>query len=322
MRNNLSRLKSNRLLRDMCSETEFNLSQLIQPLFVCESLSEEDPLLYLPGNSRHTKESLLRQIDRDVEKGVKNFILFCIPGEKKEKDFSFEFAMSVIRNLRKRYLHDIFLWVDTCLCSYTKNGHCGLFKDEQYIDQDKSLKELSHAALSYAQSGACGIAPSDMMDGRTKRIREDLDSQGFESVPIMSYSTKFASHFYGPFREAADSSPTFGDRRQYQLDVRDRSQAILASNRCAMEGADFLMVKPGLTSLDLIRPIFERTGRKVGAYQVSGEYAGLNLLAKEGLIHFGSGLVESWQVYKRAGAQFIITYGARYAKELFNGIEF
>ena len=155
-----------------------------------------------------------------------------------------------------------------------------------------------------------------MMDGRVGRIRSALDENGFNLVPVMSYSTKFASNFYGPFRNAADSAPQFGDRRHYQLDVRNRSGAIAASVRCAEEGADLLMVKPGLTSLDLIRPIHERTGLQCGAYQVSGEFGGLSVLADQGLIKFEEALLETWHVFKRAGAQYIITYGARYAKSL------
>src|SRR2546422_5305176 len=155
-----------------------------------------------------------------------------------------------------------------------------------------------------------------MMDGRVAHIRGKLDEKGHDLVPVMSYSTKFASNFYGPFRSAADSAPQFGDRRHYQVDVRNRSDALAASRRCAEEGADLLMVKPGLTSLDLIRPIREQTGLQVGAYQVSGEYGGLSVLAEQELIKFEEALLETWHVFKRAGAQYIITYGARYAKQL------
>jgi porphobilinogen synthase len=207
------------------------------------------------------------------------------------------------------------LWVDTCLCSYTTHGHCAVL-DEQGIKLEDTLNELAKSAVAFAEAGADGISPSDMMDGRVARIRAALDEKGFELVPVMSYSTKFASNFYGPFRNAADSAPQFGDRRHYQLDVRNRSDALAASRRCAEEGADLLMVKPGLTSLDLIRPIKELTGRQVGAYQVSGEYAGLVLLAEQGLIKFEEALMETWHVFKRAGAQYIITYGARYARQL------
>ena len=176
--------------------------------------------------------------------------------------------------------------------------------------------ELSNIALTYAQAGIDGISPSDMMDGRTKSIRNILDKHDFNFLPIMSYSTKFASNFYGPFREAADSAPKFGNRKQYQLDYRNRNDAIRSSIRCAEEGADFLMVKPGLHSIDLIRDIHYKTNLMVGAYQVSGEYSGLTLAAKKNLLNLNESLKESWYVMKRAGAQFIISYGARKAKEL------
>jgi len=188
--------------------------------------------------------------------------------------------------------------------------------NEKGIKLEETLDELAKSAIAFAEAGADGISPSDMMDGRVARIRMALDEKGFNLVPVMSYSTKFASNFYGPFRNAADSAPQFGDRRHYQLDVRNRNDAIAASRRCAEEGADLLMVKPGMTSLDLIRPIHEQTGRQVGAYQVSGEYAGMALLAEQGLIKFEEALLETWHVFKRGGAQFVITYGARYAKQL------
>jgi porphobilinogen synthase len=188
--------------------------------------------------------------------------------------------------------------------------------NDKGINLSATLDELANSAVAFAEAGADGISPSDMMDGRVARIRAALDEKGFDLVPIMSYSTKFASNFYGPFRNAADSAPQFGDRRHYQLDVRHRTDAINASVRCAEEGADLLMVKPGMTSLDLIRPIKHETGRQVGAYQVSGEYAGLALLAEQGLIKFDEALLETWHVFKRAGVQYIITYGARYARRL------
>ena len=188
--------------------------------------------------------------------------------------------------------------------------------NDKGINLAATLDELANSAVAFAEAGADGISPSDMMDGRVARIRAALDEKGFDLVPIMSYSTKFASNFYGPFRNAADSAPQFGDRRHYQLDVRNRNGAINASLRCAEEGADLLMVKPGMTSLDLIRPINEQTGLQVGAYQVSGEYAGMVLLAEQELIKFDEALLETWHVFKRAGAQYIITYGARYARRL------
>ena len=311
----LMRIRATQHLRDLCAETEFNRAQLIQPFFVVEGLKADEPIAGLRGNVRLSISSALRQIESDVKDGVTHFLLFPVPGEKSEKNFNHQFERELIGQIRKQFGSSLCLWVDTCLCAYTTHGHCAVL-DSNGIDHPTTLDELANSAVAFAEAGADGISPSDMMDGRVGRIRAKLDENGFDLVPVMSYSTKFASNFYGPFRAAADSAPQFGDRKGYQLDVRNRSDAIASSVRCASEGADLLMVKPGLTSLDLIQPIAEATGRAVGAYQVSGEYAGLSLLADNGLIDFERGLMETWHVFKRAGAQFIITYGARYAQKL------
>src|SRR5229473_3339173 len=274
------RLRASQHLRDLCSETEFNRAQLAPPFFVVEGIETEEPIPGLRGTVRHNTTSALKQIEKDLADGVTQFLLFPVPAEKKESAFAHDSTSKTISEIRRQFGDSLCLWVDTCLCSYTTHGHCAVLNE----------KGINHAAT--------------------------LDEKGFDLVPIMSYSTKFASNFYGPFRNAADSAPQFGDRRHYQLDVRNRTDAINASRRCAEEGADLLMVKPGLTSLDLIRPIHEQTGRQVGAYQVSGEYAGLVLLAEQGLIKFEEALRETWHVFKRAGAQYIITYGARYARQL------
>jgi len=208
------------------------------------------------------------------------------------------------------------LWIDTCLCSYTEHGHCCVFGDDDQIDLPATLEELSGSAVAFARAGADGVSPSDMMDGRTAAIRAALDDAGFGMIPVMSYSTKFASSFYGPFRDAAGSAPQFGDRKAYQIDPRNRTDALRSSVRCAEEGADLLMVKPGMTSIDLIAPIRDLTGLAVGAYQVSGEYAGLALLAEKGLADLDRALLETWYVFQRAGAQYIITYGARRAASM------
>jgi porphobilinogen synthase len=311
----LMRLRASQHLRDLCAETEFNRAQLIQPLFLVEGLQSEEPIPGLRGTVRHNVSSALKQIERDLADGVTQFLLFPVPAAKKEKGFEHSSTNKTISEIRRQFGDSLCLWVDTCLCSYTTHGHCAVL-DEKGIKHEDTLNELANSAVAFAEAGADGISPSDMMDGRVARIRAALDEKGFDLVPIMSYSTKFASNFYGPFRNAADSAPQFGDRRHYQLDVRNRSDALAASRRCAEEGADLLMVKPGLTSLDLIRPINQQTGRQVGAYQVSGEYAGLVLLAEQGLIKYEEALIETWQVFKRAGAQYIITYGARYAQQL------
>lgn len=315
MSNRLMRLRASRHLRDLCAETEFTRAQLIQPLFIVEGLEHDEPITGLRGTARQNIPSALRQIERDLENGVTQFLLFPVPGEKKLNQFNHHFSQQAISAIRRQFGDDLCLWVDTCLCSSTTHGHCAVL-DDAHINLDATLNELAQAALAFAEAGADGISPSDMMDGRVARIRTRLDEGGFELTPVMSYSTKFASQFYGPFRQAADSAPQFGDRRHYQIDVRHRTDALACSERCAEEGADLLMVKPGLTSLDLIRPIHERTSRAVGAYQVSGEYAGLALLAEQGLTNFDAALRETWHVFKRAGAQYIITYGARYARQL------
>ena len=311
----LMRLRASPHLRDLCAETEFNRAQLIQPFFVVEGLPHEEPIPALRGNVRHNIPSALKMIEQDLAAGVTHFLLFPVPAEKKESGFSHDATQKTISEIKRQFGDSVCLWIDTCLCSYTTHGHCAVL-DEKGIKIDETLNELANSAVAFAEAGADGISPSDMMDGRVGRIRAALDAKGFNLTPVMSYSTKFASNFYGPFRNAADSAPQFGDRRGYQLDVRNRSGAIAASVRCAEEGADILMVKPGLTSLDLIRPIYEATGLQVGAYQVSGEYGGLSVLAEQGLIKFEEALVETWHVFKRAGAQYIITYGARYAKQL------
>lgn len=311
----LMRLRASQHLRDLCAETEFNRAQLIQPFFVIEGLSDPEPIPGLRGNVRHNTSSALKQIESDLNDGVTHFLLFPVPAEKKEGGFSHDATQQTISAIRKQFGDSLCLWIDTCLCSYTTHGHCAVL-DEKGIKLDQTLDELGRSAVAFAEAGADGISPSDMMDGRVARIREALDENGFNLVPVMSYSTKFASNFYGPFRSAADSAPQFGDRRGYQLDVRNRSGAIAASVRCAEEGADILMVKPGMTSLDLIRPIHEATDLQVGAYQVSGEYGGMSVLAEQGLMKFEEALLETWHVFKRAGAQYIITYGARYAKGL------
>ena len=314
MSQRLMRLRATPHLRDLCAETGLTRAQLIQPLFVVEGLQEAEAIKGLRGTSRLSLADTVRQVGSDLAQGVTQFILFPVPSAKGESGFRHDFTQSVISELRRQFGTAFCLWVDTCLCSLTAHGHCAVLGDNGRIAQAQTLDELAHAAHAFADAGADGISPSDMMDGRVTRIRAELDAHGFELTPIMSYSTKFASNFYGPFRNAADSAPQFGDRRHYQIDVRNRTDALNSSRRCAEEGADLLMVKPGLTSLDLISPIHQQTGRPVGAYQVSGEYAGLALLAEHGLTDFTAALHETWYVFKRAGAQFIITYGARYAQ--------
>jgi porphobilinogen synthase len=309
----LQRLRATVALRDMVSEIGFGQSQLIQPLFLAEGVLEEEPLSGLPGTSRHTLTSLLTQFEKDLAAGVRQFILFPVPARKSNRSFQAEFVGTAIQQMRQRAGNDAAIWVDTCICSFTETGHCCVHDSRGGQDLAATHSALEVLALTYVKAGANGVAPSDMNDGRVAHLRAALDKNGFDLAPIMSYSTKFASNYYGPFRDAADSAPQFGDRRSYQLDVRNRSDALASSRRCAEEGADLLMVKPGQPAADLIRPIAEQTGLPVGAYQVSGEYTSLALLAREKFLDFDAGLLESWYNLRRAGATFIITYGARLA---------
>lgn len=310
------RLRANPIIRDLTSEIGFGIKHLIQPLFFAEGITRDEEIPGLKGTKRQSIASGLTQIEKDLEAGVRNFLLFNVPSEKKDKSFKHAFSSEAISQIKNKFGDSIHLWVDTCLCSLTTHGHCCVFNSKGAIDLEATHQELSSAAVAYAQAGADGISPSDMMDGRVAHLRNSLNVKGFSHTPIMSYSTKFASQFYGPFRAAAHSAPQFGDRKAYQIDVRNKTDAIEASVRCSEEGADLLMVKPGVTSADLIREIHEKTGKPVGAYQVSGEYASLVLLAEKGLVSFDDALLETWNVLKRAGSQFIITYGAREAKRL------
>jgi len=312
----LQRLRATQALRDMVSEIGFGQSQLIQPLFLAEGISKEEPLSGLPGTSRHTQATLLAQVEKDMAAGVRQFLLFPVPAQKSDRNFAADFVGTALQKMRERAGTNATIWVDTCLCSYTKSGHCHVHDKGGRQDLGATLSALSALALTYVKNGADGVSPSDMNDGRVAHLRATLDGAGYDMAPIMSYSTKFASNFYGPFRDAADSAPQYGDRKSYQLDVRNRGDALASSRRCAEEGADLLMVKPGQPSADLIRPIHEQTGLPVGAYQVSGEYTSLVLLAKENFVNFDAALVESWHNLRRAGASYIITYGARLARGL------
>jgi porphobilinogen synthase len=310
------RLRQTELLRDLVAETSFTSAQLVQPVFAIEGLAGSETIGGLGDMKRYGPDSVLDSIAADLDAGVRHFLLFSVPSTKHARTPDVHHLATTVGAIKSRFGSSLHLWVDICLCSATTHGHCALFDEEGQIDLDATLAALARAATAAADGGADGVAPSDMMDGRTAHLRAALDASGHSRTPILSYSTKFASHFYGPFREAADSAPAFGNRRHYQIDVRSRRDAIGSSVRCAAEGADLLMVKPGMTSIDLIGPIAEATGKPVGAYQVSGEYAGLVALAEKGLADFDAALLETWLVFRRAGAQFVVSYGARRARSL------
>jgi porphobilinogen synthase len=309
-------------MRDLVAETTFSVAQLIQPLFIVDGLTGTHPIAGLGDNARLGEAAAIEQVARDVDAGVRHFLLFAVPSAKMRsgatecRPSDFAHVRRSTAAIKEKFGSALTLWVDICLCSTTEHGHCAMLEPDGRISLGPTLEALGTMAVEVAEAGGDGVSPSDMMDGRTAHLRAALDARGHERVPVMSYSTKFASQFYGPFREAAASAPQFGDRRHYQIDVRSRRDAIESSIRCAEEGADLLMVKPGMTSIDLIAPITEATGKAVGAYQVSGEYAGLLALAAQGLLKFDLALLETWHVFRRAGAGYVITYGARQARAL------
>jgi porphobilinogen synthase len=312
----LRRLRQDRFIRELTREARVSPAQLIQPHFVVEGLRAREPVPGLPGVHCETPDSLLKQIEDDLEHGANKVLLFGVPGDKRDKDFSFEFSGRQIEALRKRFGADLWIAIDVCLCSFTSHGHCGVLTREQdHVANNATVAELARASLRYAQAGANCVAPSDMMDGRVAAIRQQLDNGGCERTLILSYSAKFHSRFYGPFREAADSAPRAGmkDRATYQIDPSRAGDARLSSLRDADEGADILMVKPGLPYLDILNSLSSEIPRPWAVYEVSGEFAAVEALAAQQLMAGPEAHVECWTAFVRAGASMIITYGARSA---------
>jgi porphobilinogen synthase len=294
-------------LRGLVRETRLSLDQVVMPLFVApEALRDEA----LPAMSRWTVEGLLREVDELVRAGVRAVILFGIPAEKDdEASGAWEddgIVQRALRALRPEF-PDLVLVTDVCLCEYTSHGHCGVVVDGE-VHNDRSLELLARTAVSHAEAGADVIAPSDMMDGRVLAIREALDDHGFESAPILSYAAKYASAFYGPFREAAGSAPSFGDRRGYQMDPANVREALRECELDLEEGADALIIKPALPYLDVIRAAREAFDAPIAAYNVSGEYAMVKAAARGGWLDERQAALESLTAIRRAGADLIISY--------------
>ena len=314
----LRRLRQDPFIRELTRQVRVSPAQLIQPHFVVEGLRAREAVPGLNGVFRETDASLADQVGRDLEAGIDKVLLFGVPAEKRASGFSFDSTARQIESLRRQFGPRLWISVDVCLCSYTSHGHCGVLTREQdHIANEASVKELARAAVAYARAGADCVAPSDMMDGRIAAIRTGLDEAGLERTLVMSYSAKFHSRFYGPFREAAESAPQSGpaDRSTYQLDPARPQDAYLSSVRDAEEGADILMVKPGLPYLDVLKDLSARIERPWAVYQVSGEFAAIEALAAQDLIARPQAHVECWTAFVRAGASMIITYGARSARE-------
>jgi len=312
-RTRLRRLRRNRSLRGLVAETSLDPGDFIYPLFVApgEGVREEVPAM--PGVCRFSVDRVGEEAEEAFSLGVRAFLLFGIP-ERKDEWGSEAYAdggvvQKALRVLRER-LPQAILITDVCLCEYMSHGHCGVIKDGE-VENDETLELLAMTALSHARAGADLVAPSDMMDGRVGAIREALDEAGFQHVGIMSYAAKYASSFYGPFREAAQSAPSFGDRRSYQMDPPNAREALREMALDLEEGADILMVKPALAYLDVLRRARERFDVPLAAYNVSGEYSMIKAAAARGWLDERLAVLEVLTAIKRAGADLIITYFAK-----------
>ena len=304
----LRRLREKSTIRDWISETELHPKNIILPYFVVEGKGTREPIKSMPGVYHLSIDNLLKDIPEAV--GIQSILLFGIP-ESKDRLGSQAYkkdgvVQKAIRAVKKKFKNLIVI-LDVCLCGYTSHGHCGIVKDGK-IDNDASLEALAKIALSYAEAGADFVAPSAMMDGQVKAIRDTLDENGFKDVGILAYSTKYASNFYGPFREALDSAPQFGDRRTYQMDFRNSDEALREIKQDIDEGADIVMVKPALAYLDIIYRAKQKFNVPIAAYNVSGEYSMIKKLSGGDRIKERDLALEVLTSIKRAGADLIISY--------------
>ncbi len=316
------RMRRTENLRRMIRETSLSVDDLIYPLFVVPGKGVRDPISSMPGQYHFSVDELVKEVAKTKDLGIPAIILFGLPETKDEVGSSgYDPDGIVQRGLKaiKEEVEDIILITDVCLCEYTSHGHCGVLKGDE-VDNDATLELLARQALSHAKAGADMVAPSDMMDGRVSEIRGVLDEEGYAHIPIMSYAAKFASAFYGPFREAAQSAPSFGDRRGYQMDPANSREALRETALDVEEGADIVMVKPAMAFMDIICLVREEFGLPVAAYNVSGEYAMVKAAAEKGWIDEKKVTLELLTGIKRAGADMILTYHApdvaRWLKEI------
>lgn len=314
------RLRASSAIRDMVRETVVNTKDLIYPIFVVEGENIKNEISSLPGNYHYSIDRLHEVIDEVADANIAGVLLFGIPDHKDEcgseaynDNGIVQKAVRKIKELRP----DMLVITDVCMCEYTSHGHCGIVHNHD-VDNDETLKYLDKIAISHAKAGADMVAPSDMMDGRIGSMRKALDDKGFTNVGIMSYSAKYCSAFYGPFREAADSAPQFGDRKTYQMDPANRLEALRETEMDIQEGCDMIMVKPALSYLDVIRECRDKFDMPLVAYNVSGEFAMVKAAAKAGLIDEERIIMEILTSIKRAGADVIITYHALEAAKTLN----
>jgi porphobilinogen synthase len=313
------RLRRTASLRRLVRETHLDPAQLILPVFVRSGANVRLPVASMPGIAQTSIDEMLRDASAAADVGVGGIILFGIPDTKDEEGSgAWDEYGAVQQGVRalKREFPELVVITDVCMCEYTSHGHCGMLRDDGAVDNDATLPLLARAAVSHAQAGADIIAPSDMMDGRVAAIRSALDAAGYTDAAILSYSAKYASAFYGPFREAAESTPQIGDRRGYQMDPANGAEALREVALDLEEGADAVLIKPAGPYLDIVRRVKDATGYPVGAYQVSGEYAMLRAAAERGWVDGDRTMMESLIGIRRAGADFILTYFATAAASL------
>ncbi len=315
------RLRCNAVLRDMVRETSVSTKPLILPVFIKDGQGVYEPITALDGHFYYSYDTVHKIIEQGVANKINTFLLFGIPKDEDKDAVGTEafgensVAQKAVKAIKKDF-PDVQIITDVCMCEYTSHGHCGIIEDG-HVHNDKTLEYLAKTALSHARAGADIIAPSDMMDGRVLAIRKILDENNFENVPIMSYSVKYSSAFYGPFREVANSAPSFGDRKTYQMDYHNSAEALKEASLDLEEGADILMVKPALSYLDIIKSVKDSKDCPVCAYSVSGEYAMIKSASKAGLIDEYGVMCETAVSIFRAGADMLISY---YAIELAQAI--
>jgi porphobilinogen synthase len=314
----LRRMRKTGALRGLVRETDLSVDHLVYPLFVTHGSDRREPIEAMPGVERLTISHLEDEAGEIAALGIPAVLLFGIPSEKDEAAsgaYDPEGIVQLAVRALKQAQPELTVITDVCLCEYMSHGHCGVVRDDGQVDNDVTLELLAKTAISHAESGTDAIAPSDMMDGRVGAIRSQLDHEGHSDLPIIAYSAKFASAFYGPFREAAESAPAFGDRRGYQMDPANAREAVREATIDVEEGADVVMVKPALPYLDVIQRVREAVPVPVAAYNVSGEYAAIKAAAQRGWIAERQAVLESLTAIRRAGADVIVTYHAKEAAE-------
>ncbi|MDB4496675.1 porphobilinogen synthase [Flavobacteriaceae bacterium] len=315
MYNRTRRLRKSEGIRRLVQETKLSVDDFVYPLFIEEGENIETEIVSMPGIKRYTLDRISKELEEVVELNIPAVLLFGIPSNKDEEGTETwndnGIMQQAIRFIKKNY-PTLYVITDVCFCEYTSHGHCGIIHNND-VDNDATLVNIAKQVVSHAKAGVDMVAPSGMMDGTIKMVRETLDNTGFVNLPIMAYSVKYASAFYGPFRDAADSAPTFGDRRTYQMDPANRDEGLREANFDDQEGADILMVKPALSYLDIIRDLKNDFDRPIACYNVSGEYAMVKAAAEKGWIDGEKVMMESLLSMKRAGASIIITYFAKEA---------